>query len=174
MDGAELDQFGGAHAEADENEVPVSSRGEPKGPPSACLFVASLAPETAEAALHTYFVQYGPILKVKLLKDKASRPYAFVQFMVRSSFLPFRTCLFASTSFRPQFLPPLEFGNPASTRYCDANELLTDLSARLLFFFRFLFPLICSTRMWRMQRHAWLYLSHIYWREDDCVWRRQK
>jgi hypothetical protein len=84
--GAEADADGEVEVEGEGEEVPVSSRGEPKGPPGACLFVASLAPDTTESVLHIYFLQFGPILKVKLLKDKAARPYAFVQFMVRGVF----------------------------------------------------------------------------------------
>jgi len=56
---------------------------EPKGPPKACLFVASLSEDTTEADLQGLFGKYGEILKIKLLKDHVSRPYAFVQFSVR-------------------------------------------------------------------------------------------
>eukprot|EP00029_Vermamoeba_vermiformis_P011877 TRINITY_DN6684_c0_g1_i1.p1 TRINITY_DN6684_c0_g1~~TRINITY_DN6684_c0_g1_i1.p1 ORF type:complete len:541 (-),score=88.99 TRINITY_DN6684_c0_g1_i1:345-1967(-) len=63
-----------------DGNVPLSSKGEPKGPPQACLFVASLAPETDEDKLKDQFAVFGQVLKVKLLKDKSSRPYAFVQF----------------------------------------------------------------------------------------------
>jgi RNA recognition motif-containing protein len=58
----------------------LSSKGEPKGPPQACLFVASLGPETDEEKLKQYFAQFGQVLKVKVLRDRSSRPYAFVQF----------------------------------------------------------------------------------------------
>jgi len=51
-----------------------------KGPPKACLFVASLAAYTTEEELRQLFNVYGEILKIKLLKDTVSRPYAFVQF----------------------------------------------------------------------------------------------
>ena len=64
------------------DKPPLSSRGEPKGPPQACLFVASLSPTTSEETLHEYFSQFGEVLKVKLMKDRSSRPYAFVQFSV--------------------------------------------------------------------------------------------
>lgn len=53
---------------------------EPKGPPKACLFVASLDEYTTESDLETLFGKFGEILKIKLLKDHVSRPYAFVQF----------------------------------------------------------------------------------------------
>ncbi len=66
-----------------DNNIPMSSRGEPKGPPQACLFVASLSPDTQEDTLHDHFSQYGEVLKIKLMKDRSSRPYAFVQFLVR-------------------------------------------------------------------------------------------
>lgn len=52
----------------------------PRGPANACLFAASLSPETTENSLYQYFSEYGKVLKVKLLKDRSSRPYAFVQF----------------------------------------------------------------------------------------------
>ncbi|KAL6045493.1 Meiotic activator RIM4, partial [Balamuthia mandrillaris] len=57
-----------------------SSRGEPKGPPQACLFVASLSSQATEEVLHQHFSQYGEVLKIKIMRDPASRPYAFVQF----------------------------------------------------------------------------------------------
>jgi hypothetical protein len=58
--------------------------GEPKGPPQACLFVASLSPDTSEDALHELFARHGEVLKIKLMKDRSSRPYAFVQYSVRA------------------------------------------------------------------------------------------
>jgi len=61
-------------------QTPLSSRGEPKGPPQACLFVASLSPDTTEETLHDYFSRFGQVLKIKLMKDRSSRPYAFIQF----------------------------------------------------------------------------------------------
>eukprot|EP00026_Physarum_polycephalum_P004277 Phypoly_transcript_04294.p1 GENE.Phypoly_transcript_04294~~Phypoly_transcript_04294.p1 ORF type:complete len:546 (+),score=93.93 Phypoly_transcript_04294:324-1961(+) len=55
--------------------------GEPKGPPQACLFVANLpSPEVGEDRIREHFSQFGEVLKVKLIKDRSSRPYAFVQF----------------------------------------------------------------------------------------------
>jgi len=65
---------------ADQSDESLSSRGEPKGPPDACLFVASLSADTTEVTLRAFYEQYGPVLKQKLLKDKMSRAYAFVQF----------------------------------------------------------------------------------------------
>jgi len=50
------------------------------GPPQACLFVASLSTETKEDTLAENFGRYGTVLKVTILKDRASRPYAFVQY----------------------------------------------------------------------------------------------
>ena len=58
-----------------------------RGSPQACLFVAHLAHETSEDALDTHFAPYGEILSIKILKDRASRPYAFVQFLVRIIFI---------------------------------------------------------------------------------------
>lgn len=68
--------------EENEQKVPLSSSGEPKGPPDACLFVASISESTDDESLSQYFEKYGTVLKVKLLKDKKNqRPYAFVQFL---------------------------------------------------------------------------------------------
>jgi RNA recognition motif-containing protein len=78
----------------EDSHVPISSRGEPKGPPSGCLFVASLSEESAEDALASFFGQHGTVLKIKLLKDRSSRPYAFVQYQVCISSL----CLSLSLS----------------------------------------------------------------------------
>jgi hypothetical protein len=39
----------------------LSSKGEPKGPPQACLFVASLAPETDEDKLKDQFAVFGQV-----------------------------------------------------------------------------------------------------------------
>jgi RNA recognition motif-containing protein len=65
-----------------ETEASTTPR-EPKGPPQACIFVASIGTDTSEEKLSEYFSSFGTVLKVKLLKDKAMRPYAFVQFLVR-------------------------------------------------------------------------------------------
>lgn len=54
-----------------------------RGPPQACIFVASIGTDTTEEKLRGHFSSFGPVLKVKLMKDKAMRPYAFVQFEVR-------------------------------------------------------------------------------------------
>lgn len=54
-----------------------------RGPPQACIFVASIASTTSEEKLQEHFSKFGQVLKVKLMKDKALRPYAFVQFLVR-------------------------------------------------------------------------------------------
>jgi len=60
--------------------IETTNEMEPKGPPKACLFVASLSEDTTESDLQGLFGKYGEILKIKLLKDHVSRPYAFVQF----------------------------------------------------------------------------------------------
>jgi RNA recognition motif-containing protein len=60
----------------------ISAEDALKGPPNACLFVASLSPETTEETLKELFNQHGELLKIKLLKDRSSRPYAFVQYKV--------------------------------------------------------------------------------------------
>jgi len=44
-----------------DGNVPLSSKGEPKGPPQACLFVASLAPETDEDILKDQFASFGQV-----------------------------------------------------------------------------------------------------------------
>lgn len=62
------------------NSLIEHSNEETKGPPKACLFVASLTNFTTEEELRELFCEYGEILKIKLLKDHVSRPYAFVQF----------------------------------------------------------------------------------------------
>lgn len=55
-----------------------------KGEPSACLFVASLNVMKSESELtesvKDHFLKYGQLMNVKVLKDPANRPYAFVQF----------------------------------------------------------------------------------------------
>lgn len=61
-------------------EGSFSGRGEPKGPPQACLFIASLSNTTTEDLIREFFEPFGKILKIKLLKDRSARPYAFVQF----------------------------------------------------------------------------------------------
>eukprot|EP01114_Cavostelium_apophysatum_P014369 TRINITY_DN370_c0_g1_i2.p1 TRINITY_DN370_c0_g1~~TRINITY_DN370_c0_g1_i2.p1 ORF type:complete len:441 (-),score=76.99 TRINITY_DN370_c0_g1_i2:111-1433(-) len=51
-----------------------------RGPPLGCLFIASLSTETSETTLKNYFASFGEILKFKVVKDRTTRPYAFVQF----------------------------------------------------------------------------------------------
>jgi hypothetical protein len=41
--------------------LPLMSKGEPKGPPQACLFVASLGPDTDEEKLKRHFTQFGQV-----------------------------------------------------------------------------------------------------------------
>jgi RNA recognition motif-containing protein len=62
-----------------ENDKTMNSENK-KGPPKACLFVASFHPNTTEKALFDFFSPFGNLLKVKLQKDKLGRPYAFVQY----------------------------------------------------------------------------------------------
>lgn len=55
-----------------------------KADPLGCLFVASLSSsrtdeQLQESVLH-HFQQWGEIVDVKVMKDWANRPYAFVQF----------------------------------------------------------------------------------------------
>eukprot|EP01113_Clastostelium_recurvatum_P044055 TRINITY_DN7391_c0_g1_i5.p1 TRINITY_DN7391_c0_g1~~TRINITY_DN7391_c0_g1_i5.p1 ORF type:complete len:516 (-),score=22.36 TRINITY_DN7391_c0_g1_i5:71-1618(-) len=56
------------------------SSDEPRGPPQACIFVASIPEDASEDSVRAHFSEFGVVLKAKVLKDKASRPYAFVQF----------------------------------------------------------------------------------------------
>jgi len=51
-----------------------------KGPPQACIFVASLTAETTEEKIRSFFTYFGTVLKVRLLRDRSLKPYAFVQF----------------------------------------------------------------------------------------------
>lgn len=53
---------------------------EERGPPLACIFVANIGNDTTEDAIRNVFVQYGDILKMRLLKDRSARPYAFIQY----------------------------------------------------------------------------------------------
>jgi RNA recognition motif-containing protein len=41
--------------------MPLPNKEEPKGPPQACLFVASLNPETDEEKLKRHFAQFGQV-----------------------------------------------------------------------------------------------------------------
>ena len=72
-------------------EEELSSSGqmkEPKGEPSACLFVASLnvakTEEQLTRSVTRHFGRFGKLLHVKVLKDPANRPYAFVQYEKRA------------------------------------------------------------------------------------------
>lgn len=53
--------------------------------PSSCIFVASLAAALTDSELNAsvskQFSEYGKIVSVKVLRDPANRPYAFVQYM---------------------------------------------------------------------------------------------
>ncbi|QEU62358.1 Rim4 [Kluyveromyces lactis] len=52
--------------------------------PSSCIFVASLAATLSDSELNASvtkeFAKYGKIVSVKVLRDPANRPYAFVQY----------------------------------------------------------------------------------------------
>ncbi|QPG73234.1 hypothetical protein FOA43_000541 [Brettanomyces nanus] len=56
----------------------------PRGRPSACIFVASLSSGLSDDVLcqsvTSHFAQWGKITLVKVLRDPANRPYAFVQY----------------------------------------------------------------------------------------------
>lgn len=80
-----LEQSSLAAADTARSPSPEASRYDPnlKGPPQACLFVASLSLSTTEDALHQFFSPYGEIVKIKILKDRSSRPYAFIQYKVQ-------------------------------------------------------------------------------------------
>lgn len=71
-----------------------------RGPPQACIFVASIATTSTEEKLQEHFSRFGQVLKVKLMKDKAMRPYAFVQFLVRSAFRSVLSATYAAKSGR--------------------------------------------------------------------------
>lgn len=55
-----------------------------RGRPSACVFVASLSSNLSDDVLcqsvTTHFKQWGDVSLVKVLRDPANRPYAFVQY----------------------------------------------------------------------------------------------
>eukprot|EP01104_Vermistella_antarctica_P015450 TRINITY_DN508_c0_g4_i3.p1 TRINITY_DN508_c0_g4~~TRINITY_DN508_c0_g4_i3.p1 ORF type:complete len:857 (-),score=247.66 TRINITY_DN508_c0_g4_i3:70-2529(-) len=62
------------------SDVAPAKHNTPKGPPKACLFIASVGVEADEQSLLSIFGKYGTILSLKLLKDRTARPYAFVQY----------------------------------------------------------------------------------------------
>lgn len=55
-----------------------------RGRPSACVFVASLSSNLSDEVLcesvTAHFKQWGDVILVKVLRDPANRPYAFVQY----------------------------------------------------------------------------------------------
>ncbi|CAI4063731.1 hypothetical protein N7582_002487 [Saccharomyces uvarum] len=67
-------------ATSKENATAVESRGRP----SSCIFVASLAAALSDDELclsvTENFKKYGDLARVKVLRDNANRPYAFVQY----------------------------------------------------------------------------------------------
>lgn len=71
--------------EGKENQKPDDEEGQEKrGKPSACVFVASLCASKTDDELWesvtNHFSVYGKISAVKVLRDTANRPYAFVQY----------------------------------------------------------------------------------------------
>ncbi|VEU21959.1 DEKNAAC102992 [Brettanomyces naardenensis] len=78
--------------EQDTDEEPAKSTSKssddgsshPRGRPSACVFVASLSSNLPDDALcrsvNSHFNQWGDVNLVKVLRDPANRPYAFVQY----------------------------------------------------------------------------------------------
>ncbi|CAO3649650.1 unnamed protein product [Mucor fragilis] len=62
----------------------ISSDGQKKENPAACVFVASLNKDLKDADLKTsvyeHFLKWGHIMSVKVFKDWLKRPYAFVQY----------------------------------------------------------------------------------------------
>lgn len=71
-----------------ENVVPkYNAKDQPrtaKGKPSSCVFVASLRSSRSDDSLcrsvTKHFEEFGPLVSVKVLRDPANRPYAFVQY----------------------------------------------------------------------------------------------
>ncbi|KAI8901236.1 hypothetical protein BC833DRAFT_562613 [Globomyces pollinis-pini] len=81
----ESDTHSNTQSDTDSNRVsPQPNYTTTRGPPNACLFVASLCSAKSESELSitvtNYFSQWGTLLHVKVLKDWKSRPFAFVQF----------------------------------------------------------------------------------------------
>lgn len=68
----------------DEITFSTSSTNNFRGRPSSCVFVASLAASLSDDELcisvTESFKQYGQLARVKVLRDPANRPYAFVQY----------------------------------------------------------------------------------------------
>jgi hypothetical protein len=66
-----------------------------RGPPEACIFVASLPVYASVDDLTSAFEEFGQILKITLLNDEGTKPYAFVQYMVGwpPSLMDDRECL---------------------------------------------------------------------------------
>lgn len=63
-----------------DGNVPLSSKGEPKGPPQACLFVASLAPETDEDKLKDQFAVFGQVCIVITIIQRFNMHRIIMQF----------------------------------------------------------------------------------------------
>lgn len=80
-DGKKIDISGTANMKA--NDFDKESK-EIRGRPSACVFVASLSSNISDDVLcqsvTNHFKQWGNITLVKVLRDPANRPYAFVQY----------------------------------------------------------------------------------------------
>ncbi|KAL2917132.1 hypothetical protein HK105_203196 [Polyrhizophydium stewartii] len=73
-----------AHLLLQSNNQSQQLRTSQRGQPQACLFVASLSAARSDVELQesvtNHFAGWGELLNVKVLKDWAGRPYAFVQF----------------------------------------------------------------------------------------------
>lgn len=83
------DKSGAAKAAADKGPTPVSKPAATggtkfRGRPSSCVFVASLAASLSDddlcLSVTENFRQFGSLTMVKVLRDPANRPYAFVQY----------------------------------------------------------------------------------------------
>ena len=79
-----------------DGNVPLSSKGEPKGPPQACLFVASLAPETDEDKLKDQFAAFGQVCIFMIIIERFDRHriiYNFFQPSIQASFFATRSAI---------------------------------------------------------------------------------
>lgn len=74
-----------------DGNVPLSSKGEPKGPPQACLFVASLAPETDEDKLKDQFAAFGQVCTIITILTRLMDIEFIIQFFqqyIQLNFFP--------------------------------------------------------------------------------------
>lgn len=79
-----IDGCGGQPKELHGNNPLTETDNETRGRPSACVFVASLSSSLTDDVLcqsvTAHFKQWGQVSLVKVLRDPANRPYAFVQY----------------------------------------------------------------------------------------------